>query len=72
MRKFVAFFAITIVLGAVAYTSMDWNGGKGKEVQTKQQVELAGGGTMELTGEESSLKAGPGEKEVVLTDLGMF
>jgi ferric-dicitrate binding protein FerR (iron transport regulator) len=72
MKKILAFLALAIVIALVAYTSIDWQSDTDNAAQANQNVPLKSGGTIQLTAEENALTAGPGEKKIVLTDLGMY
>jgi ferric-dicitrate binding protein FerR (iron transport regulator) len=72
MKKGTAFLAVIVVAIAIAYGSFNWGSDSERAAKANQEVSLQDGGTIELTAEEAALSAGPGEKKVVLTDLGMF
>jgi ferric-dicitrate binding protein FerR (iron transport regulator) len=72
MNKGTAFLAVIVVAIAVAYGSFNWSSDSENAAQANQEVSLQDGGTIELTTEEAALSAGPEEKKVVLTDLGMY
>jgi hypothetical protein len=56
MKKLLALFSILIVASVVVYNAMDWN-------ETNA--------TNEFTNEEQRLTVNPGEKKMMITDLGM-
>jgi copper chaperone CopZ len=72
MKKGFAFMAVIIVAIAVAYISFNWKSDTENAAQANQEVALQDGGTIELTKDEASLTAAPGEKKVIITDIGMF
>jgi ABC-type enterochelin transport system substrate-binding protein len=72
MKKGIAFLAVAIIAVAVAYTSISWNSDQESADQANQEVPVEGGEVLQLTEQEASLSANPGEKKVVITDLGMF
>jgi heme/copper-type cytochrome/quinol oxidase subunit 2 len=75
MRKIVAIFTVVttvIIIGAIAYTSIDWQSDTDKVTQADKEVPLKNEGTIQLTAQEYELKANLNEKKVILTDLGMY
>jgi hypothetical protein len=72
MKKGLAFLTVATIAIAVAYTSVNWNSNQESMDRVDQDVSDAGGETLQLTEQEASLTANPGEKKVIITDLGMF
>jgi hypothetical protein len=72
MKKGFSFLAVAIISVAVAYSSINWNSDQESVDEVNQDVSDEGGGTFQLSGQESALTANPGEKKVVITNLGMF
>jgi hypothetical protein len=63
---------VAIIAVAVAYTSINWNSDQESAGVVNQNVSGEGGETLQLNKEEASLTGNPGEKKVVINDLGMF
>jgi hypothetical protein len=72
MKKGFSFLVIAIIAVAVVYTSVNWNSDQESVNEVNQGGSDDSGGTLQLTEQEASLTANPGEKKVVITDLGMF
>jgi hypothetical protein len=67
MKKVVALLGIIFIASAITYFSFDWSG---KDI-TSENVLLTDGSTIGLVPEEIALGVKEGEREVIITDLGM-